>query len=57
MQRQLWFNQTPHFGDMMVSYGIQLIKIWLNVGRAEQLRRFVRREAGRSLETMEALLN
>lgn len=44
-QRQLWFDQTPHFEDMMVSDGIQLIKIWLNVGRAEQLRRFLRREA------------
>jgi polyphosphate kinase 2 (PPK2 family) len=30
---------------MMVSDGIQLIKIWLNVGRAEQLRRFLLREA------------
>ena len=44
-QRQLWFDQTPHFEDMMVSDGIQVIKIWLNVGRAEQLRRFLRREA------------
>jgi polyphosphate kinase 2 len=44
-QRQLWFDQTPHFEDMMVSDGIQLIKIWLNVGRAEQLRRFLLREA------------
>jgi polyphosphate kinase 2 (PPK2 family) len=30
---------------MMVSDRIQLIKIWLNVGRAEQLHRFLRREA------------
>ena len=44
-QRQLWFEQTPPFENMMVSDGIQLIKIWLNVGRAEQLRRFLRREA------------
>jgi polyphosphate kinase 2 (PPK2 family) len=29
---------------MMVDEGITLIKLWLNVGRAEQLRRFLDRE-------------
>ena len=30
---------------MLVQEGIYLFKFWLNVGRAEQLRRFLRREA------------
>jgi polyphosphate kinase 2 (PPK2 family) len=29
---------------MLVDEGIHLVKIWLNVGRAEQLRRFLSRE-------------
>ena len=29
---------------MLVDEGIHLVKIWLNVGRAEHLRRFLRRE-------------
>ncbi|MEL6685349.1 MAG: polyphosphate kinase 2 [Pseudomonadota bacterium] len=43
-QRERWFTQTPEFEDMLVSEGIKLIKIWLNVGRATQLKRFLDRE-------------
>ncbi|WP_417269750.1 polyphosphate kinase 2 [Celeribacter sp.] len=44
-QRTRFFHQLPEFEDMLVSEGIQLFKIWLNVGRAEQLRRFLARES------------
>ncbi|WP_373636608.1 polyphosphate kinase 2 [Yoonia sp. BS5-3] len=43
-QRAAWFRQTPEFEDMLVDEGITLIKIWLNVGRATQLKRFLDRE-------------
>lgn len=43
-QRERWFAQTPQFEDMLVSEGITLVKIWLNVGRATQLKRFLDRE-------------
>ncbi|MEO1640710.1 MAG: polyphosphate kinase 2 [Pseudomonadota bacterium] len=43
-QRNRWFAQTPEFEDMLVSEGIKLFKIWLNVGRATQLKRFLDRE-------------
>ena len=43
-QRTRWFAQTPEFEDMIVKEGITLIKIWLNVGRATQLKRFLDRE-------------
>lgn len=43
-QRESFFAQLPEFEDMMVQDGIHLVKIWLNVGRAEQLRRFLDRE-------------
>ncbi len=43
-QRERWFNQTPEFEQMLVDEGITLIKIWLNVGRATQLKRFLDRE-------------
>ena len=43
-QRQHFFNQAPDFEKMLIDDGIILIKIWLNVGRAEQLRRFLKRE-------------
>lgn len=43
-QRAHFFNQTPFFEQMMVDEGITLVKLWLNVGRAEQLRRFLDRE-------------
>ncbi len=43
-QRAHFFHQTPEFEKMLVDEGIHLFKFWLNVGRAEQLRRFMRRE-------------
>ena len=44
-QRERWFAQTPEFEDMLVKEGITLIKIWLNIGRATQLKRFLDRES------------
>jgi polyphosphate kinase 2 len=44
-ERQVFFRQLPDFERMLVDDGIRLIKIWLNVGRAEQLRRFLDRES------------
>ena len=43
-QRQRFFEQLPSFEEMLVKDGVHLVKIWLNVGRAEQLRRFLARE-------------
>ncbi len=43
-ERERWFAQTPEFEDMLANEGIKLIKIWLNVGRATQLKRFLDRE-------------
>jgi len=43
-QRASFFRQLPEFETMLVDEGIILIKLWLNVGRAEQLRRFLQRE-------------
>ncbi|MBT8410143.1 MAG: polyphosphate kinase 2, partial [Alphaproteobacteria bacterium] len=43
-QRAHFFTQLPEFEDMLVDEGIAFHKIWLNVGRAEQLRRFLARE-------------
>ncbi len=43
-QRELFFRQLPAFEDMLVNDGITLVKLWLNVGRAEQLKRFLDRE-------------
>jgi len=43
-ERQAFFRQLPGFEAMLVEDGIELTKIWLNVGRAEQLRRFLDRE-------------
>jgi polyphosphate kinase len=44
-QRENWFSQTPEFEDMLAKEGITLFKIWLNVGRATQLQRFLARES------------
>ncbi|MGL4279418.1 MAG: polyphosphate kinase 2 [Albidovulum sp.] len=44
-QRKLFFRQLPEYEKMLVDEGIILVKLWLNVGRAEQLRRFLAREA------------
>ncbi|WP_343080095.1 polyphosphate kinase 2 [Ostreiculturibacter nitratireducens] len=43
-QRELFFRQLPDFERMLVDEGVTLVKLWLNVGRAEQLRRFLKRE-------------
>ena len=43
-QREHFFKQVPEFEKMLVDDGIHLFKFWLNVGRAEQLRRFMDRE-------------
>ena len=45
VQRDQFFTQVPEFEKMLVDDGITLIKIWLTVGRAEQLRRFLARES------------
>lgn len=44
-QREHFFRQLPGFESTLVDEGIVLIKIWLNVGRAEQLRRMLARES------------
>ncbi|MEM9795745.1 MAG: polyphosphate kinase 2 [Pseudomonadota bacterium] len=43
-QRDTFFEQLPSFERLMVDDGIILVKLWLNVGRAEQLRRMLARE-------------
>ena len=43
-QRAKFFRQLPEFEQMIVEEGIVLVKIWLDVGRAEQLKRFLDRE-------------
>ncbi|NOX39878.1 MAG: polyphosphate kinase 2 [Alphaproteobacteria bacterium] len=45
LQREQFFTQVASFEDMLVNDGITLIKIWLNVGKTEQLRRFHKRES------------
>jgi polyphosphate kinase len=42
--RAMFFRQLPDFERMLVDEGITLVKLWLDVGRAEQLRRFLDRE-------------
>lgn len=46
-QRSRFFRQVPKFEEMLVNDGITLVKIWLTVGRAEQLSRFLARESDR----------
>lgn len=46
-QRRHFFNQVNDFEKMLDDDGIILVKLWLNVGRAEQLRRFLNRENDR----------
>ena len=43
-QVEKFFVQVPEFEHMLAEEGIHLMKFWLNVGRAEQLRRFLKRE-------------
>ncbi len=44
-ERDAFFEQVGEFERMMTTDGIHLFKIWLNVGQAEQLRRFLSRES------------
>lgn len=43
-QREHFFSQLPDFERLMVADGIIFVKIWLEVGQAEQLKRFIARE-------------
>jgi len=43
-ERARFFAQVPEFEDMLVRDGIILLKVWLAIGRAEQLRQFLQRE-------------
>ncbi|MBB95792.1 MAG: polyphosphate kinase 2 [Rhodobacteraceae bacterium] len=43
-ERERFFRQVIPFEQALVNDGIMLFKLWLNVGRAEQLRRFLARE-------------
>lgn len=42
--RETFFRQLPDFEHILVDEGFVLVKLWLEVGRAEQLRRFLARE-------------
>jgi polyphosphate kinase len=44
-ERTVFFQQLPDFEAMLIHDGIILIKFWLAVSRAEQLRRFLNRES------------
>ncbi|MEM7490956.1 MAG: polyphosphate kinase 2 [Pseudomonadota bacterium] len=44
-ERHAFFQQLPNFERLLVDDGIVLVKLWLNVGRAEQLRRMLARES------------
>ncbi|MGQ0610243.1 MAG: polyphosphate kinase 2 [Paracoccaceae bacterium] len=44
-QREKFFAQLPDFERMITGEGITLVKLWLEVGQAEQLRRFLARES------------
>ncbi len=42
-QNKTFLKEAPRFEDMLVDDGIHLVKFWLSVSRAEQLRRFIAR--------------
>ncbi len=44
-ERERFFRQVTPFEQSLVDDGIHLFKLWLNVGRAEQLNRFLKRES------------
>jgi len=46
-ERERFFRQVRPFEQALVDDGIHLFKFWLNVGRTEQLRRFLDRERDR----------
>ncbi len=43
-QREHFFHQLPFFEGILIDEGIVFLKVWLSVGRAEQLKRFLDRE-------------
>jgi len=43
-QRAAWFEQVNPFEKLLVDEGIKVFKLWINVGRATQLERFLARE-------------
>jgi len=43
-ERAVFFRQLPGFESLLIDEGVHFVKLWLNVGRAEQLRRFLARE-------------
>ena len=43
-ERAVFFRQLPRFEHLIVDEGIHFVKLWLNVSRPEQLRRFLERE-------------
>ncbi len=43
-QRAAFFRQLPQFENLLIDEGITLVKLWLSVDRAEQLKRFLDRE-------------
>jgi polyphosphate kinase 2 len=43
-ERAHFFAQLPEFEHMLVEDGVVLFKLWLAIGRAEQLRQFLQRE-------------
>lgn len=43
-EREKWFGQVGAFEKLLVDDGVKLFKIWLNVGQATQLKRFLDRE-------------
>jgi len=44
-ERERFFHHVTGVEDALVEDGVQLIKFWMNVGRGEQLRRFIARES------------
>lgn len=44
-ERDRFFAELPDFEGMLVRDGIILVKFWLAIGRAEQLRQFLQRES------------
>ncbi|MEM7238712.1 MAG: polyphosphate kinase 2, partial [Pseudomonadota bacterium] len=45
IERETFFRQVPEFESALVMDGIHVVKIWLTVSRAEQMRRMLTREA------------
>jgi len=44
-EREKFFRQLPEFEEMIADEGIIFVKLWLEVGQAEQLQRFLDRES------------